>query len=88
MPSAAGLPGSQPLLQRNRTLAGPFALKQTGDRQVLVKVRPMNVRTVTEDLEIVSFVFRTMPKPRIPNQRDNDGSTVDEIDAQGFIANT
>jgi len=48
----------------------------------------MNVRTVTEDLEIVSFVFRTMPKPRIPNQRDNDGSTVDEIDAQGFIANT
>ena len=33
----------------------------------------MNVCTVTEDFEIIPFLFRAVPKPRIPNQRNYNG---------------
>ena len=45
----------------------------------------MYVCTVTEDFKVIPFLFRPMPQPRIPNQRDYDGSTVHKIDGQGFI---
>jgi hypothetical protein len=45
----------------------------------------MDVGTVSKKFEIIPFLFRSMPKPRVPNQRDDDGSTVHKIDSQSFI---
>ena len=45
----------------------------------------MYVCAVTKDFKTIPLLFRSMPKPRIPNQGDYNGSTVHKIDAQGFI---
>jgi hypothetical protein len=48
----------------------------------------MDVGAVPEDFEIIPLLFRPMPKARVPNQRDDNGSTVHKIDAQRFIIDT
>jgi hypothetical protein len=45
----------------------------------------MDVGAVPKDFEIIPLLLRPMPKPGVPNQRDDNGSTVHKIDAQRFI---
>lgn len=45
----------------------------------------MDIRTVTREFEMTTFIRRPMPQAREPYQRHNDGATVDKINGQGII---
>ena len=62
-------------LPRDRQLLGPRPGLANED-----------MHTVAEHLKIIPFFLRTIPKPRKPQQRNYDSSTIYKVDAQRFIA--
>jgi hypothetical protein len=50
----------------------------------------MDGRTITENFKVIPFLFRTMPNPGIPNQRDYDsqaeGRKLHRLDVHAIVS--
>ena len=44
--------------------------------QILVKIPPVDITSIAEYLKATPFDWRTVPKPREPDQRHDYGSTI------------
>ncbi len=56
--------------------------QQTGDGQILVKVRPVDVGTVPKDLKVAALPERPVPQTGIPNQRRRDRAAIHQVNGK------
>lgn len=82
---ASGVPGFEPALQRGLRFPRAPAGEKILDSNILIEFRPVNAMASPDESPISLLRRGPLGEPRVPADRNGQGSTIYEIDDQGVV---